>query len=24
MLETQRLVERDDVINPFIPLQPPS
>jgi hypothetical protein len=23
MLETQRLVERDDVINPFVPLQPP-
>jgi hypothetical protein len=23
MLETQRLVEPDDVINPFIPLQPP-
>jgi len=24
MLETQRLVERDDVINPMVPLQPPS
>lgn len=24
MLETQRLVERDDVINPFVPLEPPS
>jgi hypothetical protein len=23
MLETQRLVERDDVINPLVPLQPP-
>jgi hypothetical protein len=23
MLETQRLVERDDLINPFVPLQPP-
>jgi hypothetical protein len=23
MLETERLVERDDVINPFVPLQPP-
>jgi hypothetical protein len=24
MLETQRLVERDDVINPMVPLEPPS
>src|SRR5271154_2242676 len=24
MLETQRLVEPDDVINPFVPLEPPS
>jgi hypothetical protein len=23
MLETQRLVERDDVINPMVPLEPP-
>lgn len=24
MLETQRLVDRDDVVNPMVPLQPPS